>query len=134
MPRYVILYHELTREQQQAAGRPSHWDLMFEWGATLRTWAVNEEPALGLTCAAQALADHRLAYLEYEGEVSGNRGRVRRWDAGEYAIEEQEPGHWTLILAGPRLPCRLTLVQELAPEVDTAHCWRVSVGAAPMRG
>jgi hypothetical protein len=27
---------------------------------------------------AERLADHRVAYLEYEGEISGGRGSVRR--------------------------------------------------------
>ncbi len=34
--------------------------------------------------ARQGLGDHRRIYLEYEGEISGGRGRVRRLDSGTY--------------------------------------------------
>lgn len=73
---------------------------MLEKGETLQTWALAELPldwqsltatapsmpfAATNSCAAERLADHRLAYLEYEGPVSGGRGSVRRLDAGTYA-------------------------------------------------
>ncbi len=35
---------------------------------------------------ATRLPDHRLAYLDYEGPVGGDRGRVTRQDHGHYAI------------------------------------------------
>jgi hypothetical protein len=130
MPRYVILLHELPAGQKLARGGTTHWDLMLEWGTVLRTWALSCEPALGLTCDAQQLADHRLAYLEYEGPVSGNRGHVTRWDAGEYEIESQADHALALILHGPRLPSRLSLAEK----GDGSHFWSVSVGAAPIRG
>ncbi len=38
----------------------------------------------GRELAARALGDHRLMYLEYEGDISGQRGRVRRVDSGTY--------------------------------------------------
>jgi hypothetical protein len=34
----------------------------------------------------ERLADHRLAYLDYEGEVSDNRGTVTRVAAGEFEL------------------------------------------------
>ena len=40
-----------------------------------------------IRCVATRLPDHRLAYLEYEGPVSGNRGVVRRIDSGKYEID-----------------------------------------------
>lgn len=82
-----------------------------------------------MTCDAEQLADHRLAYLEYEGPVSGNRGQVTRWDAGQYQIESQADHALTLVLSGPRLPCRLSLKKG-----DITHFWSVSLGAAPIRG
>lgn len=33
---------------------------------------------------AERIGDHRLAYLDYTGPVSGGRGQVTRWDAGAY--------------------------------------------------
>lgn len=75
MPRYVILTHD----------HPFlHWDLMLEDAGVLRTWRLLEEPAAGRTVRAERLADHRLAYLDYEGPVSGGRGNVAQWDHGTY--------------------------------------------------
>lgn len=78
MPRYVILEHD----------HPFlHWDFMLEAGAVLRTWRLEAPPEPGRVIRAEALADHRLHYLDYEGPVSGDRGTVKRWDAGNYSVE-----------------------------------------------
>ncbi len=76
MPRFVVLEHDHP---------VLHWDLMLEAGEGLRTWRLASTP-FGETwaIAAEPLPDHRLAYLEYEGPVSGNRGHVKRWDTGEF--------------------------------------------------
>src|SRR2546421_9696311 len=76
MPRFVILEHD----------RPElHWDFMVEAGAVLCTWRLAKPPeTMGERIAAQPLGDHRLLYLDYEGPVSGARGKVTRWDGGEY--------------------------------------------------
>ncbi|MEM8946636.1 MAG: hypothetical protein AAGD11_15795 [Planctomycetota bacterium] len=92
MPRFVLLRHECP----PSFGKPSHWDFMLEWGNRLRTWELRELPqgwarALGVdgdasTVAARALPDHRAIYLDYEGPLTGDRGSVRRSDAGTYEI------------------------------------------------
>jgi hypothetical protein len=58
---------------------------MLETGPALRTWRLAAPPSARARVAAEPLADHRLVYLDYEGPVSGNRGTVRRWDAGTYS-------------------------------------------------
>ena len=78
MPRFVILEHDHPH---------LHWDLMLEVAGVLRTWRLAIPPRPGATGEATPLGDHRIAYLDYEGPVSGNRGAVRRWDAG--AFEER---------------------------------------------
>ena len=55
------------------------------------------------------LADHRLAYLDYEGPISGERGSVTRWDEGQYAVEQQTATQWVLLLAGEKLQGTVTL-------------------------
>jgi hypothetical protein len=76
MPRFVVLAHD----------HPSlHWDFMLEKEAVLRTWRLARPPGERGPIEAQPLSDHRLAYLNYEGPVSGNRGTVQRFDRGEYA-------------------------------------------------
>ncbi len=76
MPRFVILEHDHP---------VLHWDFMLEAGSILKTWRLAEAPnTIGEWIEALPLGDHRVAYLDYEGPVSGGRGRVRRWDQGEY--------------------------------------------------
>lgn len=86
--RFVLLEHD-TRSAAEPGGRPParhvHWDLMIETAADqpLRTWRLLRDPRGGGETPAEALGPHRRAYLTYEGEISGGRGRVRRVDAGE---------------------------------------------------
>jgi len=95
MPRFVVLEH--------AGLRGVHWDFMLESGTVLRTWALCETPLAGKVIAAEALADHRLAYLEYEGPISGGRGSVSCWDQGTYELLEESPTGLELRLAGNRI-------------------------------
>lgn len=82
--RYVILRHEVPAGTQ----RVSHWDLMLELGpeTPLMTWALEELPSDGKPVLARQLNHHRRIYLEYEGELSAGRGRVWRWDEGDYLL------------------------------------------------
>jgi hypothetical protein len=63
-----------------------HWDLLLERQSALAamTWRLLRRPVCGEPIAAEALADHRVAYFDYEGPVSGGRGRVRRLYEGEW--------------------------------------------------
>lgn len=100
MPRFVILRHETPAD----AERPSHFDLMFEAGGELRTWAVDRLPtAEGPPAIATPLPPHRLAYLQYEGPVSGNRGTVRRVTSGSYRLLQESEGRLELRVESPGL-------------------------------
>ncbi len=79
-----------------------HFDLMFEVDAdsALRTWALDEAPTPGRPIAARGLADHRRAYLDYEGSVSSGRGTVRRLDRGTYTVVEWSETRIEVVLAG----------------------------------
>jgi len=93
--RYAILEH------RRDGG--VHWDLLVEaepGGQALRTWAIDAEPVAGLDLPARALADHRRVYLTYEGEVTGGRGTVRRWDEGECSVVGWEADRVALIARG----------------------------------
>ncbi len=98
--------------------RPDHWDLMFEIAGQLRTWSIPQTPRPGVTVMAELLADHRLAYLDYEGPVSGNRGSVSRVDRGTYNVLQEGDGAWKLSLYGAILMCELQLTR-----CDPIH-WR----------
>lgn len=93
MPRFVVLTHDHPFP---------HWDFMLEDGGCLRTWRILESPSGPGPVAAERLADHRLRYLDYEGPVSRDRGHVKRWDAGQYAVEE-----WTAKRVAVRLHGRI---------------------------
>jgi hypothetical protein len=82
---------------------------MFEQGDALRTWALDELPIDDHPVAAEQLADHRLAYLDYEGPVSGNRGEVRRADAGEFEVLKDAPERFVVFLHGRRFQGRWEL-------------------------
>jgi hypothetical protein len=106
--RFVVLRHEPGEQSQ----RPLHWDFMIEVGAALSTWALTSEPAVDLSIPVQALADHRLAYLDFEGPISADRGSVTRWDGGTYRIVSQSADRLALELAGRRLRGVATLARQ----------------------
>jgi hypothetical protein len=78
--RYVVLRHEGVPEP--------HFDLMWEWrpGSALMTVRCAEWP-LRNPRKFERLPDHRPFYLTYEGEVSDNRGYVRRVASGTCTFE-----------------------------------------------
>lgn len=91
MPRYVILTHD----------HPFlHWDLMLEVEGGLRTWRLSAPPAPGIDIRAEPLGLHRAEYLDYEGPVSGGRGHVQRWDAGQYTQSLSTDTSWEATVRG----------------------------------
>ena len=94
MPRFVILEHDWPAR---------HWDLLLEAGPVLRAWRLLAEPEPGVAVPAEPNADHRPLYLDYEGPVSGGRGRVSRWDAGTFEWLADEPDRVAVELRGARL-------------------------------
>ncbi len=101
MRRFVILEHD--------SPRGLHYDFMLETATLLCTWALGEMPAAGKTIPAHQLPDHRRIYLEYEEEISGGRGTVRRWDEGTYLLRKRTSLMLELVLSGNRLRGRATL-------------------------
>ncbi len=118
MPRFVLLLHETP----PGYPRPVHYDLMLEMGAALATWALAELPlAGGDSIAAERLPDHRLEYLDYEGEVSGGRGRVVRVDSGQCDALPPTLGGLCFQVSGEKLQG----VLSLTPPVDSSGTWRL---------
>jgi hypothetical protein len=118
MPRFVVLRHELPPDSP----RGSHFDLMLEDGGVLRTWACEELPQLGQSVSADRLPDHRLAYLDYEGPVSG-RGEVTRVIAGEYEPIAESDDELRVRLSAETMRAVLS-IQKLPGEPQR---WRVSL-------
>jgi hypothetical protein len=114
MPRFVILEHDHP---------VLHWDLMLEAGDVLQTWRLAQPPEpASAVIEATALADHRSAYLDYEGAVSGKRGTVRRWDAGIFTEEADSlPSVRVFFLQGVRVRGRVHL--EWLEETSWRFLW-----------
>lgn len=93
---------------------------MLEDKGDLLTWTLDALPvSSALKVTATRLPAHRLAYLTYEGPVSGNRGEVRQCDTGEYEWLAREPDKLCVQLQGQLLRGRATLVRN----VDGEHAW-----------
>jgi hypothetical protein len=119
MPRFVVLLHETPAN----GARRTHFDLMLENGATLLTWALHDLPTTGIAAAAERLAEHRSAYLDYEGPLSGDRGSVRRVDSGDFDWIEHRPARYVTRIRGKFLCGQLTIEET---DSDT-HRWRVDL-------
>jgi hypothetical protein len=119
MSRFVILLHELCGGE--------HWDIMFEVKVDgcgqLDTWSIPPQSNLigtlnkldSFSCPAKKLPYHRLAYLDYEGEVSNNRGNVKRVDKGTY----QKINNNKFKLSGNLLNGELTIINN--PETPNSY-------------
>ena len=80
-----------------------HYDLMLREGDALATWRLDADPAemaVGEIAAATTLPDHRLAYLDYEGPISGDRGSVERVDRGTFEGRSGDGGGFAVTLIG----------------------------------
>lgn len=83
MPRFVVLKHTMPADSD----RSDHFDMMFECDGVLLTWEILEPVSDNYDGVCTRLFDHRIDYLEYEGEVSNRRGEVIRVHSGAYASE-----------------------------------------------
>ena len=95
MNRFVILKHtvgpELDRIKDASFRESVHFDWMFQHEGALLTWSTQpiDFTRADKTVNATQLADHRLAYLEIEGDIGQGRGTVTQVCQGEY--EPLEP-------------------------------------------
>lgn len=87
MPRFVVQQHFRSPDDW-------HYDLMLEHGDVLVTFSSGSPPddLASLPCLVRQLRNHRLAYLEHEGEISRNRGWCKIHDRGTFEwIEPRVP-------------------------------------------
>jgi hypothetical protein len=113
---YAVLEHEgPVSEKPSAGGREVHWDLLVAVPGRerLATWRLSADPTGGEADVwAERIQDHRRVYLDYEGEISGGRGRVRRIDRGEAMIEQLSGERIRVRLAGGRLSGRFEIDRD----------------------
>jgi hypothetical protein len=102
MPRFAVLDHDWPHP---------HRDLLLERDGVLKAWRLPPQFDPTSPVPAEPNFDHRLVYLDYEGRVSGGRGRVRRWDAGELVWVNVSDAELVVDLAGTHLRGRFRLVK-----------------------
>jgi DNA polymerase Ligase (LigD) len=117
MPHFVILEHDHPH---------LHWDFLLEHQGALRSWRLAAPPEDGKRTPATPLPDHRLAYLDYEGPVSGNRGTVKRWDRGEFAALVWTEQKVEVVLAGKRLHGMAALERDEAAATESSWSFTFS--------
>jgi DNA polymerase Ligase (LigD) len=116
--RFVLLEH---------TWKGVHWDLMLEVGESLKTWAIDEPIIIGMELPARQLSDHRLAYLTYEGPVSGQRGMVRRIAEGTFWSRSWDPDHVRVVLTGGQLVGVVDL-NRCGSDSSAGSDWRFCLG------
>jgi hypothetical protein len=121
MPRFVVLEHRWNGV---------HWDFMLEEpeSSTLRTWAIDAPIVPGAVLPARALGDHRLVYLDYEGEVSGGRGVVRQVDRGTYVIDTWTPSLVRVRIEGAQLVGEVELREAVSTSGTGDLRWTFRLG------
>lgn len=115
MRRFVLLEHRWDGV---------HWDFMIEDADGLRTWAIDAPIRPGVDLPARALGDHRRVYLDYEGEVSGGRGSVRRAAEGGFEGEVWRVDRVEGRLEGDHLKGRVVLSRSVTGEPSSPWTFR----------
>jgi hypothetical protein len=82
--RYVVQRHSVPDGSV-------HYDFMVERGDKLATWKLDSPLPCPGTVPGERTFDHRAIYLEFEGEISGGRGRVSIVEKGELVDREGDP-------------------------------------------
>ncbi|MGD9688307.1 MAG: hypothetical protein AB7K52_04950 [Phycisphaerales bacterium] len=137
MPRMVLLLHEL-------ADGSAHFDWMIERARSaagqkssvrpderiLATWRVfvRIDDSACREFDAEALDDHRRAYLDFEGELDAGRGRVTRVALGEAEITSDSPRRVDII---GRFARDRTARSWIGVPSGTPGRWRFTVSARP---
>lgn len=109
--RYVVLRHRIRvsaadslSEALSPRDRGDHYDWMFAVDGVLLTWASERwlDATVAAGVAALQLPPHRLAYLDYEGDVSGDRGTVQRVEAGTHRLLQAAADRYEFAVQGGR--------------------------------
>jgi hypothetical protein len=105
---YVILRHEDISDP--------HNDLMFETlpGSQLATWRSESWP-IERRISLTRLRDHRRAYLDFQGEIPGYRGRVYQIARGKCEVQIGENATWSIrLLTG--MPPQDLIIRQIEGE------------------
>jgi len=125
MPRFTISHHTGSKEGD-------HYDLMLEHGDTLKTWRMANTAFL-VSQVGRQIKDHRKTYLDYEGEISGDRGRVKIWDTGTYSVDEWKDERIQVALVGRAVKTRLVMTLGPKHPEDTDPRWNIGDATQELR-
>lgn len=107
LPQNTVPFVVLRHEQRDGI----HYDVMIQQGNALATWKCAAPPEQAGPMACERIGDHRLAYLTYEGPISGDRGRVTRHDSGMCDVITWEAGRVEVVFRGSRLVGRFVFTR-----------------------
>ena len=125
MPRFTISHHTGSKDGD-------HYDLMLEHGDGLKTWRLINT-AFQVFQVARQIKDHRKSYLDFEGEVSGDRGRVKIWDTGTYTIDDWRDDRIQVAIVGRSLKTRLIMTLGPKHPEDADPRWNVGDATQELR-
>ncbi len=111
-----------------------HYDFMLEAGDVLATWQFERNPAgleVGCELICKKIQDHRLAYLTYEGEISGGRGLVKRVAQGSYQQIEVDEACWRFKMSGQLMRGNFLLTKSSLGNSDQWILTREDVSIIP---
>jgi hypothetical protein len=128
--RFVVLRHLLPTDSY----RTNHWDLMLESDKSQDTGLITFElpfplERVPLVSEVVRLANHRSAYLTFEGDISGNRGSVTQVASGsiQWISSPNSDEVLTARLAG-KTTCGSPVVGTLSfrklPNLENPH-WKL---------
>jgi hypothetical protein len=125
MQRFTISQHTGSKDGD-------HYDLMLEQSEGLKTWRLINT-AFQVFQVARQIKDHRKTYLDYEGEISGDRGKVKIWDTGTYTIDEWKEDRIQVALLGKSLKIRLLFTLGPKHPEDTDPRWNIGDATQEIR-
>jgi hypothetical protein len=104
--KYIVHKHQKEPE-------PTHWDLMLESGGILETYRLADPPEKWGKKVIEAVKifDHPLKFLNYEGPVNKDKGRVDIADSGEYRVLAKDDKQRLLEFTGSILNGKFSLAQ-----------------------
>jgi len=102
-----------------------HYDLRFEGGGVLKSWALPKEPSLDphIKRLAVRVEDHPLSYASFSGDIPTGQygaGHVDIWDKGTFELLDSqfsslddaiESGHFKIELHGIKMRGAFALVR-----------------------
>ena len=109
-----------------------HWDLLLQLPdrPLLATWQIRLEPGRWehefQPIPAFELPDHRLMYLDFQGEISGDRGHVAHIDGGTMEIVRGEENFIDCRLQGQLLHGWLKLMRSTDQSPSSAKQWQLT--------